>query len=178
MPGWLKHINGVSHILTDPSPFKTLSVFFIHSFFFFSSFVLEFLFSSFFLFSQFGLLPSGTNYEIFAESGIAGTDTDLFLNGFTYHTALDGLDDYNPGTLQAIGENSLGLLMEIMASPEQLLASREDASKEEVVKTTFFDIMGLVFVTYDRTIAKVLAITETFVFLFVSGAGSVYLARK
>jgi hypothetical protein len=124
------------------------------------------------------LLPSGTNYEIFAESGIAGTDNDLFLNGYTYHTKLDDLTDYQEGTLQAIGENVLGVLQEIMESPEELASSREDAVQDKVFKTTYFDIMGLVFITYDRSVAKILAATETFVFLFVAAFAMAFFVKK
>jgi len=123
-------------------------------------------------------MPSGTNYEVFAESGIAGSDNDLFLNGYTYHTKLDDLTDYQNGTLQAIGDNLVGFLNEIMNSSAELMTSREDASAERVVKTTYFDIMGLLFVTYDRSIAQVLSITETCVFLAVATGAMLFFVKK
>jgi len=123
-------------------------------------------------------LPSGTNYEVFSEHGIPGSDNDLFLGGYTYHTKLDNLDDYENGTLQAIGENVVGFLNEIMNSPAELKASREDASAERVVKTTYFDIMGVIFVTYDRSIAQILAATETCVFLVVGAAATLFFVKR
>jgi len=123
-------------------------------------------------------MPSGTNYEVFAEHGIAGSDNDLFLGGYTYHTKLDGLDDYKNGTLQAIGENVVGFLSEIMNSPAELKTSRQDASAGHVVKTTYFDIMGVIFVTYDRPIAQILALTETIVFLGVGAASTFFFVKR
>jgi len=52
-----------------------------------------------------------TNYELFASDNVAGIDIDLYRNDWTYHTRLDGLDDYQSGTLQAMGENTLDYLV-------------------------------------------------------------------
>jgi len=37
---------------------------------------------------------------MFGKYGIPGYDTDLFLNGYTYHTIKDDLSEYKEGTLQ------------------------------------------------------------------------------
>jgi len=102
----------------------------------------------------------------------------MFQNGYTYHTALDNLTDYLNGTFQASGDNMLAFLTEIMNSPEELSHSLEDAAEGEPTKTTFFDILGLAFFTYDRSVAKILAIVETVVFIVVACVALPFLVKK
>jgi len=102
----------------------------------------------------------------------------MFQNGYTYHTALDNLADYLNGTFQASGDNMLAFLTEIMNSPEELSHSLEDAAEGEPTKTTFFDILGLAFFTYDRSVAKILAIVETVVFIVVACVALPFLVKK
>ncbi|KCV70755.1 hypothetical protein H696_03106 [Fonticula alba] len=66
----------------------------------------------------YALLPSFTNYYALSQMGIPGLDIDLYQNGYSYHTRLDGLDDYVRGTLLYFAQALHGTVQQLaLAGP-------------------------------------------------------------
>jgi len=64
-----------------------------------------------------------------------------------------------------------------MNSPEEFENAREDTKKEQK-KTTFFDLFGMILVSYDRQMATLLAGVETCVSMVLYILGGLYLTKK
>ena len=56
-----------------------------------------------------GLVPSDTDFHVYRDARLPGVDLALFEDGWAYHTALDRYARVEPGSLQHVGDDVLGL---------------------------------------------------------------------
>ncbi|XP_055601480.1 endoplasmic reticulum metallopeptidase 1-like [Uranotaenia lowii] len=101
---------------------------------------------------QLGLVPSGTDYEVFTQFGNwPGMDFALSSYGYLYHTKYDALSSISPGTLQHIGDNLLPIAIALAKANEL-----NNISEHELSAATFFDYLHLFEISYDRTLTYVI----------------------
>ncbi|KAL1216448.1 hypothetical protein V5N11_026378 [Cardamine amara subsp. amara] len=123
----------------------------------------------------FPVIPGDTDYRMFAEDygDIPGLDIIFLLGGYYYHTSFDTVDRIVPGSMQARGENLLGLLKAFSSSSKLKVASERrsldvDANNDMVERSVFFDYLTFIMVYYPRRVAMVLHNIPAALFLFVS----------
>ncbi|XP_020803382.1 endoplasmic reticulum metallopeptidase 1 isoform X1 [Drosophila serrata] len=93
---------------------------------------------------QTGLVPSYTDFDIFAEYGnMIGLDIGQCINGFVYHTKYDRIDVIPRAALQNTGDNLLGLVRTLSNATEM-----RDPTGNAGGNVVFFDVLGLYFVSY------------------------------
>ncbi|HEY0971820.1 MAG TPA: M28 family peptidase [Gemmatimonadales bacterium] len=98
---------------------------------------------------QGGLVPSGTDFEVYTGGGVPGLDVAFYRGGWAYHTSLDRAAAVAPGSLQHMGDNALAVARALAAGPLP-----HDAGDPPSV---YHDVLGVVMLAYDHTIAAVLA---------------------
>ena len=117
---------------------------------------------------QSNILPSDTDYTVFETYPyMAILDFALVSGGYHYHTRLDGLQDYDPGTLQFMGTN-LALLVSHLGSDKAV--TKEGISSRET-PVVFYDFMGYSAQVYSFHTATGLAmgvIAATFAMIVVA----------
>lgn len=123
----------------------------------------------------FSFLPSGTNYEVFSAANISSYDIDLYRNDYTYHTGLDVLTDYQNGTLQAMGQNTLDLLLGVMTAPEFFTA---EVITENKVTATYYDILLGPVLAYGQKLTYGLGILCIFFTIILLIFGSLYWSSQ
>ncbi|KAL6072121.1 Endoplasmic reticulum metallopeptidase 1 [Balamuthia mandrillaris] len=100
-----------------------------------------------------GIIPSDTDFRIFRDFGNKpGLDTAFYKNGYVYHTSLDNLDMLTPGSMQHMGDNTLGMIRYLTS--EELsdgCLKRPTFSSPDV----FFEIFGFL-IMYPANFAIVL----------------------
>lgn len=94
---------------------------------------------------QGGLIPSGTDFEVYARGGLRGLDVAFYRGGWAYHTALDRAEALDPGSLQQVGANTLALVR-ALGNWTAPAATMEQAP-------VYYDVPGYGMVSYSRTIA-------------------------
>ena len=99
---------------------------------------------------QSGAIPSATDFEVYRDAGIPGIDIALYRDGYAYHTKLDRTNRIDPGSLQHMGANALGLVRELGSAN----LSRPRSSERAV----YYDLLGFGMITYGERTAVVLAI--------------------
>jgi hypothetical protein len=83
-----------------------------------------------------GLVPSDTSFRVFRDDlGLVGYDFALIGNGWAYHTGLDQVSALEPGTLQALGDNTLALVRGLQ---DEALVAEPDSTE-----AVFYDWAGL-----------------------------------
>lgn len=98
-----------------------------------------------------GLIPSQTDFAIYTrDGGIPGVDIAFYRGGWAYHTALDRVDRLDPGSLQHMGANALGVTQALAAGP---LPADVGGSP-----SMYYDLLGLALVTYSRSTALLLGV--------------------
>lgn len=112
-----------------------------------------------------GVIPSGTDFQIFHENGnIPGLDFAHTSEGWLYHTKFDDIKYLNKDFLQQTGVNIIELTKTI-ANCDEL------ENPPEGSYSVFFDYLGLFFISYTKTtgiiiniIVSLLAIIVPFLF--------------
>ena len=99
----------------------------------------------------FSILPSATNYEVMAANGVPGFDIDFYDGGYTYHTPLDDVSDYVPGTLSALGRNVRVIITKLGEQPE-FDSDEPDSDKS----ATFYDYVNAGFIVYTNEAALII----------------------
>src|SRR5690606_11198090 len=67
---------------------------------------------------QSGFIPSGTDFEVYAQDGgLRGLDIAFYRGGWAYHTALDQAAAVAPGSVQHMGANALALARALADGP-------------------------------------------------------------
>lgn len=100
---------------------------------------------------QSGLIPSGTDFEIYSRmGGMRGLDIAFYRGGWAYHTPLDRVAAVEPGSVQHMGANTLALTRALAAGP---LPGDIGGSA-----SVYYDILGWRMVTYPQTAASWLAV--------------------
>jgi hypothetical protein len=85
---------------------------------------------------QSNVVPSDTDYRIFAEAGLLGIDTAFYRNGHTYHTSKETCDLLTPGSIQEMGENTLRFV-------KHMIALDVSVPKKAILdKSVYFDLNG------------------------------------
>lgn len=93
-----------------------------------------------------GVIPSGTDFEIFTEVGdVPGLDFAYVKDGWRYHTRYDSIDYIPMESVQYTGENIFAL-MKAMANSDEL------ANPPIGSYAVYFDYLGLFFVSYSREV--------------------------
>ena len=99
---------------------------------------------------QSGVVPSRTDFEVYAAAGVAGLDIAFFRDGYAYHTALDEPSNIALGSVQHMGANALAIVRELASGP---LPGNVSASS-----VTYHDVLGLWMITYSARTARLLAL--------------------
>jgi hypothetical protein len=101
------------------------------------------------------VIPSDTDYRVYRdELGVRGFDIAYFENGYVYHTQIDDMRFIGTGSLQHEGDNVVALAKALSAQTEidhpAFPGGDPHAASDRAV---FFDIVGLVMVSYSATAA-------------------------
>ncbi|OWZ00919.1 Endoplasmic reticulum metallopeptidase [Phytophthora megakarya] len=103
---------------------------------------------------QSGIIPADTDYRIYRDFGyVAGMDFAYIANGYVYHTNLDDVSRIQPGAVQRLGENVVGVVNQLGSEPGRL---KRVAENPQSSKTFFSDVMGLTMVTASKDTTFVL----------------------
>ncbi len=95
---------------------------------------------------QSGAIHSETDFRVYRDrGGLTGLDMALYQDGYAYHTALDRVSRLEPGSLQHMGDNTLAVARE--------LASLELPTTSDPEPGVYYDLAGLVMVSYGRSTA-------------------------
>ncbi|HEX5581053.1 MAG TPA: M28 family metallopeptidase [Gemmatimonadaceae bacterium] len=98
---------------------------------------------------QSGLIPSGTDFEVYTGGGARGLDVAFYRGGWAYHTALDRAAAVDPGSVQHMGDNALATVRALAAGP---LPGDVHGSP-----SVYYDVLGVVMLAYDHATAAILA---------------------
>ncbi|NOK39858.1 M28 family peptidase, partial [Corallococcus exercitus] len=113
---------------------------------------------------QSGLVGSDTDFRVYREHGLPGLDLAFYEDGYAYHTALDGPERLEPGSLQHLGDGVLALVRELARS-----GWAADGSEDAPV--VFHDVLGVGMVVLSRAQSLGLAVGATVFALAVLGLG-------
>lgn len=98
---------------------------------------------------QSGVLPADTDYRVYRDFGdVAGMDFAYISNGYVYHTRLDDESRIQPGAVQRLGDNLVGVIDQLTNNPGKLEAI---AATPHSSNTLFFDVGGLFMVTASKS---------------------------
>ncbi|KAF1790355.1 Peptidase M28 [Phytophthora cactorum] len=76
---------------------------------------------------QSGIIPADTDYRIYRDFGyVAGMDFAYIANGYVYHTSLDDVSRIQPGAVQRLGENIVGVVDQLGSEPGRLKSVAEN----------------------------------------------------
>ena len=97
---------------------------------------------------QSGIIPADTDYRVYRDFGyVAGMDFAYIANGYVYHTMLDDISRIQPGSIQRLGENLVGVVYQLGSEPGRL---KKVGDNPQSSNTFFSDIMGLTMVTASK----------------------------
>ena len=99
---------------------------------------------------QSGVIPSRTDFEVYAAAGIPGLDIAFFRDGYAYHTGLDRPEAIALGSVQHMGANALALVRELATGPLPKHTGGGAA--------TYHDLLGVTMIAYDSPTARLLAV--------------------
>lgn len=114
---------------------------------------------------QSGLIPSDTDFRIFRDFGqIPGLDFAHCKNGYVYHTKYDNIESIESphGVIKHTGENILSLTKALINTKEFI-----NPSSYQTGKQIYFDLFGLVFISYSEEFGASLNVIT----LFISSLG-------
>lgn len=95
---------------------------------------------------QSGLIPSGTDFEVYQrDGGMRGLDIAFYRGGWAYHTPLDRVAAVAPGSIQHMGANALALA--------RALADGPLPGDIGGTPSVYYDVLGLWMATYGRNMA-------------------------
>lgn len=98
-----------------------------------------------------GTIPSDTDFRIFRDYGhLPGLDMAYAINGYRYHTKFDHIDYISRDSIQHTGNNVLELTKNLANSLD--LPNAIEMTDKSMV---FFDIFGLIFVSYSEDFATI-----------------------
>lgn len=98
---------------------------------------------------QSGVLPAETDYRVYRDFGeVAGMDFAYIANGYVYHTHLDDESRIQPGAIQRLGDNLVGVIEHLVNRPGKLAAI---AATPHSSNTLFFDVAGIFMVAASKT---------------------------
>uniref|UniRef100_A0A182T1V9 FXNA-like protease n=1 Tax=Anopheles maculatus TaxID=74869 RepID=A0A182T1V9_9DIPT len=107
---------------------------------------------------QSGIIPSDTDFRIFRDFGnVPGMDFAHTINGYRYHTRYDTIDFLTLPVLQRTGDNILALTRELVNGDELSRAANDTDLAEGY--SVFFDVLGLFFVHYSLSAARIVNVT-------------------
>ena len=93
------------------------------------------------------------NCRIFRDYGhIPGLDIAFIKNGYVYHTDADTAERIPDGSIQRSGDNVLSVILKLTTTSASELGIHGDNESPPV----FFDIFGLVVISYPRWISVLL----------------------
>lgn len=99
------------------------------------------------------VLKSGTDFEAFRDAGnIPGLDLSYCSGGWKYHTKFDHIRYVDLESIQNTGNNVLDLV-KLMSNSEEI------RNPPEGTAAVYFDLWGLLFVTYTASVGKAINIT-------------------
>lgn len=97
-----------------------------------------------------GVLPADSDYHVYTLEGhLSGFNLATFHDGYALHTSRDRPSRIERGTLQDMGDKALALARALASSPRP--------AAKDVTKAIYYDVLGVLFVSYDGTTARVLA---------------------
>lgn len=99
-----------------------------------------------------GIMRSGTDFEVFRDDGhVPGLDIAYAHQGWVYHTKFDNIRYVTLESIQNTGNNILPLV-------KALANSEELANPPEGSPVVFYDLWGLVFISYTKTTGAIINI--------------------
>lgn len=116
---------------------------------------------------QSGLIPSATDFEIYAGDGMRGLDVAFHRGGWAYHTPLDRVAAIAPGSVQHMGANALAVVRALAAGP----LPGDVGGRPSV----YYDLLGVTMVAHDQGVAWAIAATAA---LLLGLALRAVLARR
>ncbi|GLE05600.1 hypothetical protein PINS_up014632 [Pythium insidiosum] len=100
---------------------------------------------------QTGVIPADTDFRIYRDFGaIAGMDFAYIANGYVYHTRLDDTSRIQPGAIQRLGDNLVGVIHHLVNEPGRL---QRVAATPHSSNTLFFDVAGITMVSMGKLTA-------------------------
>ncbi|CAI5744335.1 unnamed protein product [Peronospora destructor] len=103
---------------------------------------------------QSGIIPADTDYRVYRDFGyVAGMDFAYIANGYVYHTMLDDISRIQPGAVQRLGENIVGVVYQLGSEPGRL---KKVGDNPQSSNTLFSDIMGLTMMTASKEMTFIL----------------------
>lgn len=100
---------------------------------------------------QSGVIHADTDYRIYRDFGaVAGMDFAYIANGYVYHTELDDISRIQPGAVQRLGDNIVGVIQQLGFQSGRL---QRVAETPESSNTLFFDVAGHGMVTMGKDTA-------------------------
>lgn len=124
----------------------------------------------------FPLIPGDTDYRIIARDfgDVPGVDIVLLLDGYVYHTAYDIPERVSQRSMQARGENLIGLLRGFTTAPELQNSSERALQRMSAEKRPiFFDLYGLWMISYSQKVARALHLLPMAVVFLIPSISSV-----
>lgn len=107
---------------------------------------------------QNGFIPSDTDFSVFRDylgGRLPAYDLAHIRNGFVYHTAYDGIENIDKGSLQSTGDNLMGLLEELDGRKEIDGNSNENSGEKYI----FYDFFGTFLIFYTQNVGIAINIT-------------------
>uniref|UniRef100_M4C1N7 Uncharacterized protein n=1 Tax=Hyaloperonospora arabidopsidis (strain Emoy2) TaxID=559515 RepID=M4C1N7_HYAAE len=99
---------------------------------------------------QSGIIPADTDYRVYRDFGyVAGMDFAYIANGYVYHTILDDVSRIQPGSVQRLGENLVGIVHQLGSEPGRL---KKVGDNPQSSNTFFSDVVGLTMVTASKEV--------------------------
>lgn len=101
------------------------------------------------------LIPADSDYSLFSgqkHGHLPGLDVAFLLDAAAYHTHCDTLERIRPGTVQALGENTVQAVQEFA---KELAKQHSGSSTNSSLATpVYFDILGWFMVRYSAETAR------------------------
>eukprot|EP00817_Percolomonadidae_sp_ATCC50343_P002330 CAMPEP_0117420656 /NCGR_PEP_ID=MMETSP0758-20121206/1942_1 /TAXON_ID=63605 /ORGANISM="Percolomonas cosmopolitus, Strain AE-1 (ATCC 50343)" /LENGTH=858 /DNA_ID=CAMNT_0005202387 /DNA_START=389 /DNA_END=2965 /DNA_ORIENTATION=+ len=97
------------------------------------------------------LLPSDTDFTAYyLEQNVPGFDYAYYMNGYSYHTENDNNERMNTGSMQYLGDHTLGQVEYYCRSSKSPLGT-EPSSQRYV----YFDFLTMALISYPEIVAKI-----------------------
>lgn len=107
---------------------------------------------------SYGVIKSATDFQVYKEvAGLSGLDFAYVDNSAVYHTKNDKLKLLKSGSLQHLGDNMLGFLLQTATSSQLPKGKTMEAEEKSGHDTAiFFDILGMYMIVYRQRFANML----------------------
>ncbi|KAJ3197532.1 hypothetical protein HK101_002835 [Irineochytrium annulatum] len=88
---------------------------------------------------QTGLVLSDTDFRQFVDYGkLIGIDMAFYVNSYVYHTMLDVVENFRPGFLQHVGDNTVAIIQQLLVEPIEDFKEGRDFIYWDLFGTYFF----------------------------------------